>query len=172
MEINRWSTYSRRAGEVVFLSFRLLDEKRLKLSIWISVNALQFIFMERHTGEIDMLRHLKRSCFDKKLWSLISKLIGYFGDFYLMAVLPCCTILEVGHGSWKCDGVKNRGEITGIFCVFYRKCLEDMLFLQDKKMKDTRTRRRKTEDLKVEEDQSSVDILNWFSSVPVYYMYK
>ena len=49
--------------EVVFLPFHLFDENRLKLSIWISVNALQFIFMERDTGELDMLRHLKRSCF-------------------------------------------------------------------------------------------------------------
>ena len=40
------------------------------------------------------------------------------------------------------------------------------MFLQDKKMKDTRTR-RKTEDPKGEEDQSSVDI----ASILLFYMY-
>ena len=49
--------------EVLFLSLHHFDGKKQKLSIWVTVHALFWILTYRDSGDLEMLRHLKKELF-------------------------------------------------------------------------------------------------------------
>ena len=49
--------------DLLFLSLHHFDGKKQKLSIWITVQALYWIFMYRDSGELAMMRHLEKELF-------------------------------------------------------------------------------------------------------------
>ena len=49
--------------ELLFLTLRHFDKKKQKLSIWLSVTALHFMFLDRDAEEMDLLRRLKKELF-------------------------------------------------------------------------------------------------------------
>lgn len=49
--------------EIIFISFSHFDKKKVKMSVWILINSLYFIFKHRESGCAEMLRYLKQDLY-------------------------------------------------------------------------------------------------------------